>query len=125
MLLTTMLGLAKRTHQFVDWLGYAKDNATTLLGEVGDKVGPGAGQVRSRPSTSPTTSPTRSSPRAQRLSREVSKLAAEASDQLGPEVEKYARAGQLLRVAELDRTHKARPYVEAAAQKPNPKDSDA
>ncbi len=126
MLLTTRWGLAKRTHQFADWLGYAKDNATTLAGEVGDKVGPGVAKYAEQAQHVAHDVTDKVVAEAQRLSREVSKLAAEASDQLGPEVEKYAAQASHA-VAELTERIKARvaDTSKGGPQGSNPKDSDA
>ncbi len=120
MLLTTRWGVKHRTDQLKDYLGFARDNATKMAGEVGDKVGPEVEKV--------TTQATRLAggvadktkevagdvsdkvlAEAQRLTREVSKLAAEAADKLGPEVEKYAAQASRA-VAELSERIK----VEAA-----------
>jgi dolichol-phosphate mannosyltransferase len=118
MLLTTRWGLAKRTHQFADWLGYAKDNATTVVGEVGDKVGPEVAKYAEQAQHVAHDVGDKVVSEAQRLSREVSKLAAEASDKLGPEVEKYA-AQATHAVAELTERIKARVADTAKPSTPN------
>ncbi len=67
-LLTTRWGLAKRTDQVKDYLGFTRQHAPQAAADVSEKV----------------------VAEAQRLSREVNKLAADAAERLGPEVEKYA-----------------------------------
>lgn len=81
MLLTTRWGLKHRGRQAKEWLGFARDEAPRVAGDVTEKV----------------------VAEAQRLSHEVSKLAADAAERLGPEVEKYAQRASAA-VAELSST---------------------
>lgn len=101
MLLTTRWGLAKRTHQVKDWLGFATANAGKLAGEVGDKMPPElnryaaqagrvAGQVSDKTRDVAEDVSEKVVAEAQRLTHEVSAFASEAADKWGPEVEKYA-----------------------------------
>ena len=92
MLLTTRWGLAKRTNQVKDYLGFAKDNAAKLAGEVGEKVGPEVEKYAAQTAKVAGEVSDKLTAEAQRLSREVSRLAAEAAEKFGPEVEKYAQA---------------------------------
>jgi len=101
MLLTTRWGVRHRTHQVKNYLGFARDNAATLAGEVSEKVGPEvqkygaqatrfAGEVAGKTKEVAGEVSDTIVTEAQRLTREVSKLAADTADKLGPEVEKYA-----------------------------------
>ncbi len=101
MLLTTRWGVAKRTHQVKDWLGFATANAGKLAGEVGDKVGPEvhkyaaqagkvAGEVTEKTRDVAEDVSEKVVAEAQRLTHEVTAYASEAADKWGPEVEKYA-----------------------------------
>ncbi len=101
MLLTTRWGLKKRADQVKDYLGFATTNAGKLAAEVGDKVGPevekypaqhtkAAGEVTDKTREGAGDVSERVVAEAQRLTREVTKLASEAGQKWGPEVEKYA-----------------------------------
>lgn len=99
--LTTRWGVQHRTDQVKDYLGFARNNASKLAGDVGEKVGPEvekytaqasrlAGEVADKTKEVAGDVTDKVVSEAQRLTREVSKLAAEAAERLGPEVEKYA-----------------------------------
>ena len=127
MLLTTRWGLAKRTHQVKDWLGFAKDNAAKVAGEVGEKVGPEvhkyatqatklAGEVTDKTKDVAGDVSEKVVAEAQRLTAEVSALASDAADKWGPEVEKYAAQASRA-VAELADLVKREAARAAAAAK--------
>lgn len=127
MLLTTRWGLGKRTHQVKDWLGFAKDNAAKVAGEVGEKVGPEvhkyatqatklAGEVTDKTKDVAGDVSEKVVAEAQRLTAEVSALASDAADKWGPEVEKYAAQASRA-VAELADLVKREAARAAAAAK--------
>lgn len=95
MLLTTRWGVKHRTGQAKEWLGFAREQAPKVAGDVSEKV----------------------VAEAQRLSHEVSKLATDAADRLGPEVEKYAKRASAA-VAELNSSIR-REAAKLADEKPD------
>lgn len=118
MLLTTRWGLRHRADQVKGYLGFARDTATKRAGVVAHRVGPEvekytaqatrlAGDVADTSKAVAEKSKgvaddisARMVAEAQRLTHEVSKLASETADKLGPEVERYAARASTA-VAEL------------------------